>query len=84
MPDRFLATQNERVRELMLSDRALEALTLHLQSEWAGPYMARVRDFTDDEIKAGKLREADQQAHEEAKAKARRAMEAVLREVFDA
>lgn len=76
-------SERARIRALLLSDRAVEALTLHLQTEWAGPYMARVSDFTDDEVKAGKLREADQQAHNEAKAEARRAIDATLREALD-
>lgn len=57
-------------------ERAVEVFTNHLQTEWAGPYMARIRDFTEEQIEAGELRAADDQAHEQAKSEARRAIDA--------
>jgi hypothetical protein len=56
-----------RFSEALTGPVAVEALTSHLQMEWAGPYMARIRDFTEEEVKAGKLREADEAAENEAR-----------------
>lgn len=68
----------EHVRGLLLSDAAVDALARHLQSEWAGPYMAHISDFTEEQVKAGWLREADRAAEATARDEARRAIEAAL------
>ncbi len=60
------------------SAEAIEVLTSHLQAEWAGPYMARIRDFTDEEVEAGELRAANERAHEDAKAEAKVGLTAAL------
>jgi hypothetical protein len=64
---------------VMLPDeRMVEAATRHLQLEWAGPYLARISDFTHDEVIAGRLKEADEEAEREAEAEARKALTAAF------
>jgi hypothetical protein len=67
-----------RFSEALTGPVAVEALTSHLQVEWAGPYMARIRDFTEEEVKAGKLREADEAAEDEARKVAAAALAAAV------
>jgi len=49
-----------------------------LLEETSPPYYADVRDFTDEQVKAGLLRKADNEAEEMNRALIRRALEAAL------
>lgn len=63
---------------MLPDERMVEAATRHLQLEWAGPYLARISDFTHDEVIAGRLKEADEEAEREAEAEARKALTAAF------
>jgi hypothetical protein len=53
---------------------------LILLEEISPPYIADVNDFTDEDIKAGKLKKADDEAEEMSRALVRRALEAAMKE----
>lgn len=80
--DSAIKTRIAAAFDALIDDEFVAALAAHLQSDWAGPYMARVADFTREEVLAGKLRAADREAEAQAQAEARRALEAALAAAF--
>jgi hypothetical protein len=71
-----------------ITDEMVERLARFLQTEWAGPYMAHVRDYLPDGIEPGPERDraiaALQAADWEAEAEARRVAREALRAAFGA
>lgn len=61
-----------------LSDAAIDKALERWRYEGESPYMARVKDFTDEEIAAGKLRETEQAAERSNRKTMRESIEAAL------
>jgi hypothetical protein len=65
---------NSQVTEEMVT-----AASRVLREEVFLPHAADVRDFTDEEIKAGELRKADEASEEQNRTLVRRALEAAIK-----
>lgn len=63
-------------KEKLLGDEAAAAAVLAFEGDL--PYMARVSDFTEPQIKAGHLREADEKAERENRAAFRESIKAAI------
>jgi hypothetical protein len=68
------------VREALLGEKALIAMTLAFEGDL--PYMARIHDFTDEQIAVGELQKADEKAERENRAAFREAVEAAFDAAF--
>jgi len=77
-------------KDLVITDEMVERLARFLQAEWAGPYMARVRDYLPEGMEPGPdrdraiaaLQAADREAQAEARRVARQALEAILKDAY--
>jgi hypothetical protein len=73
-------------RSTKITDEMVERLASFLQTEWAGPYMAHVRDYLPEGMEPGPERDqaiaalqaADREATAEARRMARKALEIAL------
>lgn len=63
---------------MQVTEDMVTAAMKELREEVFLPYSADVRDFSDEDVKAGLLRKADDAAEEQNRALVRRALEAAL------
>lgn len=67
-----------KTRKIVVTEDMVTAAMKKLREELFLPYAADIRDFTNEEVKFGKLREADDGAEEQNRALVRRALEAAV------